>query len=395
MDSATWGVSNTARQIPASVVDARSQLEQALRRIPEDDKASYLEAVRVAPHLVETECDPIRFLRVEGGNAAKAAARLCMYWKKRTQLFGKRAFLSLRDCSGSGALDEAAVKILERGSPVQLPDDAKGSPVFCLDPSRLQDGLKTPGNARLQVMFHVLDKVAESNPVSQIRGAILLRVANEPSWDRNKAGKATAILEQAIPIKIKVIRILCVPPPGAMRIFEQTALPLLQKVFAEIWGDRAQVHLASSPAHLAQQLEATGLRKPGLPLCCGGTLNLDKWDIRVAQKNTPPRSLPPEGDEQEQSGPSPPSAHDRELVHQAVNNGAPKDKNTNLEFNRDRPDLSINLSNPTKVPAPCNDANATTSAVGLRELIGLDVDDDDARIKNRMERKRKNDIVYS
>jgi hypothetical protein len=49
-----------------------------------------------------------------------------MYWKKRTQIFGERAFLSLRDCSGSGALDKAAVKILQKGAAVQLPDDAKG-----------------------------------------------------------------------------------------------------------------------------------------------------------------------------------------------------------------------------------------------------------------------------
>jgi hypothetical protein len=154
--------------------DAKSQLEQALQNISVDEKASYLKAVRVAPHLVETESDPIRFLRVDNGNASKAASRLCMYWKKRTQVFGERAFPSLRDCSGSGALDEAEIKILEQGFIIRLPEDVERGPVLCGNTSRLQDVLKTSGKVRLRVLFHVLDKVAENHPLSQTYGVVLL-----------------------------------------------------------------------------------------------------------------------------------------------------------------------------------------------------------------------------
>jgi hypothetical protein len=274
MNSATWGASSATPQFAAWGANAKSQLEQAVRNISEDEKASYLEAVRVAPHLVETESDPIRFLRVDNWDPSKAASRLCMYWKERTQIFGERAFLSLRDCSGSGALDEAAVKILEKGAAVQLPDDAKGSPVFLSDPSRVEDGLEATGMVRLQVMFYVLDKIAESNTMSQTRGVILLRIVAEAAFESTELGEVVMIMEQALPFKIKILRILVVPRPG-------TALPVHHKVYSEVWGDRTKFHVAVSAAELMRKLKTKGLRKSGLPLSCGGTWKYDKSETEV------------------------------------------------------------------------------------------------------------------
>jgi hypothetical protein len=393
--SATWGAGSSTHPTPILGAEAKSQLEQALRDIPVDEKASYLEAVRVVPHLVNTESNPILFLRVDDGNAQKAAARLCMYWTKRAQLFGERAFLSLRDCSGSGALDEAAVKILDMGAAVQLPDDTKGSPVFCSDSSRLADGLKTPGKVRLQVLFHVLNKIAESNPMGQSRGVILLRVVTEAAFDRTKVGQVIAILDQAIPLKIKVFRMLCIPPPGAKRMFEQTALPVNQKFYSEVWGDRAKVHVAASAVELVRKLKTKGLRKSGLPLSCGGRWKYETWQAGLVRKDPPSRSTSAEVDKQEPVGRSPPSVSDNERKPKALDNGASKGNDANLRANRDRPEPSMNVASQTKLPAPCNDAIATSSPGRWRELDVLAVAAKDTRIKDRIERKRKNDIVYA
>jgi hypothetical protein len=118
---------------------------------------------------------------------------------------------------------------------------------------------------------------------------------------------------------------VCVPPPETECMFEQTVMPMFQKVYAEIWGDRAQMHVASSPANLAQQLEATGLRKSGLPLCCGVEWKYDRWEAQVAQKDSPgPHQTGV--DEQEASDSLSPSARDRRRVHEALNHSVPKSR---------------------------------------------------------------------
>jgi hypothetical protein len=83
-----------------------SQLEAALMAIPNDDKADYVHALHVCPHLVETESDPIIFLRFYEWDATAAARRLTTYWRRRKEVFGEtRAFLPvLNDFSGNGAL---------------------------------------------------------------------------------------------------------------------------------------------------------------------------------------------------------------------------------------------------------------------------------------------------
>ena len=44
-------------------------LDRAIAMLPDEDKKEYLEAKEVAPHLVELESDPSRYLRIENFNA--------------------------------------------------------------------------------------------------------------------------------------------------------------------------------------------------------------------------------------------------------------------------------------------------------------------------------------
>jgi hypothetical protein len=59
--------------------------------IPDAEKTDYLEALRVAPHLVHIESDPVKFLRYF--NVEAAARGIVRYWKRRREDFGDRAFL--------------------------------------------------------------------------------------------------------------------------------------------------------------------------------------------------------------------------------------------------------------------------------------------------------------
>jgi hypothetical protein len=151
------------------------------------------------------------------------------------------------------------------------------------------------------MLFYWFDKFAETNPSLQTRGMVLLRIVTEPRFSRKKMGDAMAILEKAVPIKIKVFRMLCVPPPGAKHMFEKTVMPIFQKLHVEVWGDRVKIHVASSPGHLMRQMKAAGLRRSGVPVCCGGKWKYDKWDTLVARKDPPLKSIPTKTDEQEPS----------------------------------------------------------------------------------------------
>ena len=65
-------------------------LNDSLASIPRHEKLEYLQALRVAPHIVANESDPLSFLRYCRWDADAAARRLTVYWRKRTNVFGER-----------------------------------------------------------------------------------------------------------------------------------------------------------------------------------------------------------------------------------------------------------------------------------------------------------------
>lgn len=77
------------------------------------DKQDYLDALRLAPVLIQNESHPIHFLRCEDFNPWTAAKRLVLYWKYRRAIFTNRWLLPLLDdMSGAGALDQDGIDLL-------------------------------------------------------------------------------------------------------------------------------------------------------------------------------------------------------------------------------------------------------------------------------------------
>ena len=72
--------------------------QDAIDQISVSEKVDYLEALRVAPHLVEMECGPLHFLRFANNNAIAAAQGVVTYWKRRRETFKERAFLPMTIC---------------------------------------------------------------------------------------------------------------------------------------------------------------------------------------------------------------------------------------------------------------------------------------------------------
>lgn len=106
------------------------EMEEELARIPPNLLKDYTEAKRRVPELVQTESDPIKFLRCEQYNATAAAKRMQLYWKMRRKCFGDgRAFLPMT-MSGAMLPDMA---VLESGIFGILPSDVHGRGVLFFD----------------------------------------------------------------------------------------------------------------------------------------------------------------------------------------------------------------------------------------------------------------------
>lgn len=245
-------------------------LLQALRQIPLAQKAACLQALQEAPRIFTTESDPAKFLAVEDGNAVAAAERLCLYWIKRKEIFAERARLAVLDLSGNGALTLEDIAHLQSGALVQLPDDVKGRPVLYANAQRLPTQHKTPVQSRFRVLFFNLTAAA-SHDQAAVQGVTILRHVTELTWDSSKNNIVNNMVQQAMPLKIKAFRLLAIPSSKARRMFETTAMPAIQQLQAAVWGKRSKVHIGSNKTDLMNQLRSKGFSKSGVPFECGGT----------------------------------------------------------------------------------------------------------------------------
>ncbi len=86
---------------------------KAIDQLPQDEKASYIEALENAPAQVwEEESNLDAFLRVEDFHAFFAAKRICKYWQLRSDTFGPNRFESLYQ-TGEDALGTRELHVLQ------------------------------------------------------------------------------------------------------------------------------------------------------------------------------------------------------------------------------------------------------------------------------------------
>mmetsp|Transcript_13731 Transcript_13731/g.23835 ORF Transcript_13731/g.23835 Transcript_13731/m.23835 type:complete len:187 (+) Transcript_13731:185-745(+) len=107
-----------------------AEFERELSQIPAPLLKDYKEAMERAPELVQTESNPLKFLRCEKYDAAKAARRMSMYWKTRRKCFGDdRAFLPMKL---HGAMKDD-ICVVESAIVSILPNDMNGRGVLFFD----------------------------------------------------------------------------------------------------------------------------------------------------------------------------------------------------------------------------------------------------------------------
>jgi hypothetical protein len=144
-------------------------LREAVLAIPDAAKAAYLEALEIAPLLVERESDPVAFLRCEKYDAWAAAQHLVAYWDVRKNIFGaERAFLPMTQ---SGAIAEDR-EYLEKALTMILPDDDCNRSVIYVDRIRTIRAI-APRDAILRCFFYVLHVLCQGEN-TQRRGFVMV-----------------------------------------------------------------------------------------------------------------------------------------------------------------------------------------------------------------------------
>jgi hypothetical protein len=144
-------------------------LREALLAIPDEEKVAYLEALEIAPLLVERESDPAAFLRCEKYDAWAAAQHLVAYWDVRKLIFGaERAFLPMTQ-SGAMANDR---EYLEKALTMILPDDDCDRSVIYVDRIRTIRAI-APRDAILRCLFYVIHVLCQRES-TQRRGFVMV-----------------------------------------------------------------------------------------------------------------------------------------------------------------------------------------------------------------------------
>jgi len=228
---------------------ALEYLQQALDCIPDIEKKAYLEALQVAPLLVEKESDPTCFLLRENFNCWDAAARLVAYWDERKKVFGDKAFLPIT-FSTDGALSEEALSAIRAGAVLRIPNDSKGRRVVLFDQSIL---IKLSMSVRRQINF-LLSLASLNNSRCQQEGIVLLILRDRVATHRTKVKTNFHVLRTAFPIRIHSVHLLCKSDAIAQHVNT-----IMIKLWSSIVREKLYIHTCPTPKILADKLSPFGL----------------------------------------------------------------------------------------------------------------------------------------
>lgn len=261
---------------------ALKRIEEAMEFVSEQDRLAYHEAKRRAPHLIETESNPVRYLQAENYNIWAAARRIGFYWRSRIEYFADRAFLpmALND-NVESALSDIDKKIFKSGIMTIAPSDEKGRTVLLYNFARLNKTsfeLNEHQDARARSYFMALQLASEIDSCLE-KGLIIVADMtfrkHKSRMDPNIVHRSLQLLRLgAFPISFE--RGHFIVRPGKIA---QSWLDILYP-FVRRWSHlllgKALLHMSNDRNEVLSILERHGLKKQGLYHSLGGSWSYKK-----------------------------------------------------------------------------------------------------------------------
>ena len=376
---------------------ARQRLEEAISMISPNKRTHYDQAMKQCSHLVQQESNPERFLRACRYDPWASAQRLCIYWEKRHEIFGERAFLPM-DLTGNGALPKDTVEAMKCGGTTILPADSNNRPVHYSDRSRFSSRCGDE-NVRLQVMFYTLQTLLESDLALDNGYVIVTSMASESKKNSTNGSsisssggggggggvkhkntprsKVLRLIESgAIPSKLRGVHLIV----SKKRSLMESAMPIWLKLLerSKLVSLRTVAHFAESKESAFSDLKRYGFTEENTPQELGGTLDFDRYFEQWHSERL-------KFDRQRQA-----LTRDRlpsSQLKTCAGDDARQQKQSQRGGRRPREDDDTDSDN------DMNSSNSTASE-GARALENLAVVADQVRLEEAKARKRRLDAIY-
>ena len=240
--------------------DAREQMEEALRKLPDEEKIAYSEALQSAPQEVWKECSFELFIRTEYIHPRAAAKRLARYWTLRFRTLGPKRY-DLLSQTGEASLRRPELALLGTGFVTILPNDEHGCPVIWIDGARL------PANrsreSRDRCLFYMFSLLTE-NPMAQEAGAVLLYKMDSPPFDTID-GTYLKDIARSLPLRFKAVHVVS---QDFMQIDSSSPIN---------FGRQLYVHVSPSMDALRAKLLPFGMKDENLPGTLKGGFTFAKF----------------------------------------------------------------------------------------------------------------------
>ena len=230
---------------------------------------------------MNTESNPLQFLRYSSYDLEAAAKRLCQYWFQRRLVFEAKAFLPL-NLTGKGALDRDEIKLLQASWLAKLPTLENGQHVLLADRRLLLPGAQL--SQKLKVFFYMFKELA-SHKISQERGIQYINMLVMPRMakvDFDFEQMACHLMSTVFPVKIQIKLLAHQPRPYPHTAsLIATYARIVQGM--EIKFDSIDIISEKRKEKLLQHLSEMGASADGLPESVGGVWkysDMIDWVVR-------------------------------------------------------------------------------------------------------------------
>lgn len=246
------------------------ELDAAIKKIPEKDRAAYSKAAKQGDLIQDWE--EIAFLRSEEWNVDKAAARIVRNWEERVVLFGEeKAYLPL---TLEGAFRDD-MEVLQKGfvQVTQAEDDA-GRGILYLSPDNYVKG-EFPVEAQVRAIWCMTMALLENKNVQTNGFLFMVNASQVSSKNMNRAlqKKAAYSVGHCLPLRIGAFHVC--QPTWPFRL----ALPFIKYFIKQPLASRIKVAHGTSEEVVAK-LGEYGIKPNHVPSdIAGGQYELDnnKW----------------------------------------------------------------------------------------------------------------------